>query len=254
MLQVKRESQVTFLRCPALDDIPRVVHAFSTRQGPKSDFTLGPITLGSPIIQANRDCFLTVIGAPGWPVQRLKQVHSAVVCEMDDISCVDEAVEGDAAVTALAGIMLAVQTADCVPILIADTKARAVAAIHAGWRGTATHITELTIARVEKKFAIKPSDLTAAIGPHIGVCCYEVGEDVVNAIDDRSAFEYRREWVRPHLDLAGANRKQLLEAGLSPDRILTSFLCTQCRADSFFSYRREGPHTGRMLSAVGIAP
>ncbi len=146
------------------------------------------------------------------------------------------------------------QTADCVPILIADFAGTCVAAIHAGWRGTAARITQLTVARMVEKFAVRPQDLSAAIGPHIGVCCYEVGPDVVAAIPEKEAFERRPDWLKPHLNLAAANRQQLLSAGLSAEQIETTTLCTQCRADLFFSYRREGERAGRMLSVIGIAP
>jgi YfiH family protein len=235
MLQVKRVSQVTFLHSEALDRIPRIVHAFSTRQGDRNDF-------------------LSAVGAPGWPVMKLKQVHSGIVCEMHDATAATDPVEGDASVTALAGVVLAIQTADCAPILLADSQSRAVAAIHAGWRGTAAHISEVTVRRLREKFDIDPKNLTAFIGPHIGVCCYEVGAEVVQAITEPGAFEHRAEWAKPHLNLAEANRQQLLNSGIPVEQVETSALCTYCRADLFHSYRREGSGSGRMLSVIGIAP
>ena len=119
MLQVKRQDQITFLRSEALDRIPGIVHAFSTRRGERNDFSLGPANSPNPMIQINRARFAAAIGAPGWPIIKLKQVHSGIVVDVDDTSAASEAVEGDAAVTSLRGIMLGVQTADCVPILIA---------------------------------------------------------------------------------------------------------------------------------------
>jgi YfiH family protein len=174
--------------------------------------------------------------------------------DMDDTMAAGDAVDGDASVTSVHGPVLAVQTADCVPILIADSSARCVAAIHAGWRGTAARITEQTVKRLAEKFAVKPEDLIAVIGPHIGVCCYEVGEEVVRAIADPEAFERRPEWPKPHLNLGIANRNQLIAAGLKAEQIEVSSLCTRCRADLFFSYRREGEQAGRLLSVIGIAP
>jgi YfiH family protein len=162
--------------------------------------------------------------------------------------------EGDAAITALTGKLLGVQTADCVPVLIAESQARAVAAIHAGWRGTAARIAELTVERLTTKFHVRAEELTAVIGPSVGVCCYEVGEDVVKTIADDEVFEQRVEWLKPHLNLAEANRRQLRNAGIPGNRILVSSLCTQCRGDLFFSYRREGRKVGRLLSVIGIAP
>jgi YfiH family protein len=254
MLQVKRESQVTFLHSEALDRIPGIVHAFSTRRAERNDFTLGPLSSPNPIIPMNRARFLAVTGAPGWPVLKLRQVHSGVVRDMDDTTAAGDPVEGDASVTSIRGALLGIQTADCVPILIADLAGSGVAAIHAGWRGTAARITAQTVARLISKFGVKSENLTAAIGPHIGVCCYEVGPEVVDAVNEPSAFEQRPEWSKPHLNLAAANRQQLISAGLNPDRIDATSLCTQCRSDLFFSYRREGDRAGRLLSVIGIAP
>jgi hypothetical protein len=206
------------------------------------------------MIQINRARFFSAIGAPGWPVLKLKQVHSGVVLEMDDTWAASEAQEGDAAITALPGALLAVQTADCVPILVAHVEARCVAAIHAGWRGTAARIAEKTVERLIRKYGVHAEDLCAVIGPHIGVCCYEVGPDVTNAMADPSVFESRSSWPKVHLNLLEANRKQLLDSGLKMNRIIPSSLCTRCRSDLFFSYRREGDNAGRLLSVIGIAP
>jgi YfiH family protein len=254
MLNVKRESQVTFLHSEALDRIPGIVHGFSTRRAERNDFSLGPLSSPNPIIPINRARFLGAIGAPGWPILKLVQVHSGIVRDMDDTRAAGDAVEGDASVTSIHGALLGVQTADCVPILIADSSGSCVAAIHAGWRGTAARITAKTVARLIEKFDVRADDLTAAIGPHIGVCCYEVGPEVVDAINEPSAFEQRSDWAKPHLNLAAANRQQLLSVGLSADRIEATSLCTQCRSDLFFSYRREGERAGRMLSVIGIVP
>jgi YfiH family protein len=254
MLQVKRESQVSFLHSEALDRIPGIVHAFSTRRAERSDFTLGPLSSPNPIIPMNRARFLAAIGAPGWPILKLRQVHSGIVRDMDDTTAAGDPVEGDAAVTGIRGALLGVQTADCVPILIADNAGNCVAAIHAGWRGTASRISALTVARLTAKFAVQAKDLIAAIGPHIGVCCYEVGPEVVEAIHEPGAFERRPEWSKPHLNLTAANRDQLLSAGLTADRIEATSLCTRCRGDLFYSYRREGESAGRMLSIIGIMP
>src|SRR5438128_11150464 len=110
MLQVKRQDQITFVHVEALDRIPGVLHAFSTRRGERSDFSLGPVTSPNPMIQINRVRFVAAIGAPGWPIIKLKQVHSGMVVDIDDTSAAGEAVEGDAAVTSLRGIVLGVQT------------------------------------------------------------------------------------------------------------------------------------------------
>jgi len=254
MLQVKRESQITFLYSEALARIPGIIHAFSTRRSERNDFALGAGLAMNPLVQMNRIRFVAAAGAVGWPVLKLKQVHSGIVRVMEDTSAAGEAVEGDAAITSLSGVLLSVQTADCVPILLADSHARAIAAVHAGWRGTAAHIVETTVAELGRHYPIKPQDIVAAIGPHIGVCCYEIGEEVVDAIRDTAAIERRPEWPKPHLNLGEANRRQLLRAGIPEKQIESSSLCTRCREDLFFSYRRDGARTGHMLSVVGIAP
>src|SRR5690242_1292058 len=151
MLQVKRQDQITFLHSETLNQIPGLVHAFSTRRAERNDFSLGPVDSPNPMIQINRARFLAAIGAPGWPIIKLKQIHSGTVVDVDDTSAASDAVPGDAVVTSLSGIILGIQTADCVPILIADVEARGVAAIHAGWRGTAAQIAGSTVARLIHK-------------------------------------------------------------------------------------------------------
>ena len=239
MLQVKRKDQITFLQSQTLQGISGVVHAFSTRRWAG----LGDL---------NRVQFMAAIGATGWPLLKLKQVHSGTVIEMRDTSAANDAIEGDAAVTALRGVMLGVQTADCVPILIADSRGTAVAAVHAGWRGTAARITEATVATLSQKYSINPEDLVASIGPHIGVCCYEVGLEVVEAIGDPAVFEQKALEAKPYLNLAEANRRQLIGAGLPEAQIATTSLCTRCRDDLFFSYRRDGKKTRHLLSVIGM--
>jgi purine-nucleoside/S-methyl-5'-thioadenosine phosphorylase / adenosine deaminase len=254
MLQVKRQDQITFLHSETLNQIPGLVHAFSTRRAERNDFSLGPVDSPNPMIQMNRARFLAAIGAPGWPIIKLKQIHSGIVVDVDDTSAASEAVAGDAGVTALRGVVLAVQTADCVPVLVADIESRVVAAIHAGWRGTAAGIVMIAVTRIVEKFHIDPKSLHAVIGPHIGVCCYEVGEDVVQAMPDASAVETREEWSKPHVNLASANRRQLMETGIPETQIETSSLCTKCREDLFHSYRRDGKRMGHLLSVIGLTP
>ena len=133
------------------------------------------------MVQMNRAQFLAALGAPGWPIIKLQQVHSGTVLDIDDTSAASEPVEGDAVITSIPGIMLGILTADCVPILIADEDGKAVGAAHAGWRGTAARIAETAVLRLIEKFRIEPQKLTAAIGPHIGPCCYEIGEEVASA-------------------------------------------------------------------------
>lgn len=254
MLQVKRTSQITLLEAPALAAIPGILHGFSTRRSEHGEFTLGPIGSENPAIPINRARFLSAVGMTGWPFLKLKQTHSDIIHRMDDTRAAVEPLEGDAAITAVHGVVLGIQTADCVPILIADRQGRAVAAIHAGWRGIAARIAEKAVNRISKEYGIEPGDLVAAIGPHNAVCCYEVGDEVVEAVQDPEVVIRRPDWKKPHLNQGLANQRQLVGAGIPENQISASNLCTQCRSDLFYSYRREGKHTGRLLAVIGIQP
>src|SRR6186713_562008 len=166
MLQANRVSQITVLSEPALSAIPGIVHGFSTRRAEHNAFTLGPSNSENPAIPINRARFLDAVGMTGWPILKLKQTHSNTVHDFKDTWAASQPVEGDAAITALRGAALGIQTADCVPILIADKNARVVAAVHAGWRGTANRIVKRTVELIFEKYSISPSELTAVIGPH----------------------------------------------------------------------------------------
>ncbi|MDQ6700456.1 MAG: polyphenol oxidase family protein, partial [Acidobacteriota bacterium] len=133
---------------------------------------------------------------------------------------------------------------DCFPMLLVDTKRRAVAAIHAGWRGTAQQVAVETVAAMVRTFGCTPDYLHAAIGPGIGKCCFEVGPEV--------ARELTGVEEPMHVDLGEINRRQLIEAGLSRERIYSAGLCTVCNHREFFSYRRDRENAGRMRSVVGI--
>ncbi len=189
----------------------------------------------------------------GWPdrsrLVTLHQMHSdRVVCIRGDAPS-GRAGEGDALVTAQAGILVGVRTADCVPVLIADPVRRVVAAVHAGWRGAAAGITRKAIETMRSKFGSEPGDLVAAIGPAIGPCCYEVGPEV----SERFAplFPERADLNgRARIDLSEANRRQMIAEGVLETHIATGAPCTFC-TPTLHSYRRDRSH-GRMVSAIGI--
>jgi YfiH family protein len=172
----------------------------------------------------------------------LKQVHSA--------KCV--AAEGRAGVVGQAdalledrpGSVIAVKTADCMPILLADEGRRAVAAVHAGWRGTAARIVQAVVSGMGERFGTRAEDLHAAIGPGIGACCYEVGAEVMARFGGQG---------RGYLDLEAENRRQLEESGVTPTRIYASHLCTMCREDELHSFRRDREAAGRLYSFIGLA-
>jgi YfiH family protein len=150
--------------------------------------------------------------------------------------------EGDALIENGPGNLVAVKTADCIPILLVDPDRRAVAAVHAGWRGTVAHIVQGAVRAMSNEFGSQAGSLLAAIGPGIGKCCYEVGADVAARFGESGAC---------HIDLVEANRRQLIEAGIPASRIYAANLCTQCGAEDFHSYRRDREESGRMLSFIG---
>ena len=176
----------------------------------------------------------------------LKQIHSAACVPAEGRSGVLG--EGDALLENSPGSVVAVKTADCIPLLLVDQRRRAVAAVHAGWRGTAARIAAKTVEAMGRRFSTQPGDLHAAIGPGIGKCCYEVGSEVAAQFGEPLLGNHGR----THIDLALANRRQLEEVGVTPERIYASNLCTMCRPEEFHSFRRDKEAAGRMYSFVGI--
>ena len=170
----------------------------------------------------------------------LRQIHSALPVVANQPGC---AGEGDALIANRPGVAVSIRTADCFPILLADDGRRVVAAIHAGWRGTAAQIVPLTLQKMHDEFGTDSINVHAAIGPGIGACCYEVGEEVARHFGvDRCR----------HIDLAAANRRQLMDSGVPEAQIQVLGLCTRCDSSRFHSYRRDGVRAGRMISFIRI--
>jgi YfiH family protein len=188
----------------------------------------------------------------GWPdtarLATLGQVHSGAVLIADRAGRIGE---GDALISNQPGIMLSVRTADCLPILIADTRNQAVAAVHAGWRGTILEIVPKTIQAMNEQFGTRLEDLVMAFGPGIGACCFEVGAEVASQFS--SLFpEHADLGQKTTLNLVEANIRLLGRNGGSPRHIATSTFCSRCQPDLFHSYRRDGDKAGRMVSAIAI--
>jgi polyphenol oxidase len=175
------------------------------------------------------------------PLALLHQIHSATCVAAGGRE--GELGDGDALLENLPGHAVAVKTADCTPILLADVRLRAVAAVHAGWRGTVQEIVAGAVAAMRERFGSAPADIHAAIGPAIGACCYEVGPEVSVHFGLSG---------RTHIDLAAANRGQLERAGVAPGRIYVAGLCTRCHPERFHSFRRDGAAAGRLHSFVGV--
>ncbi|HKW56006.1 MAG TPA: peptidoglycan editing factor PgeF [Candidatus Acidoferrum sp.] len=272
------------LQIPALSKVPRLLHGFSTIPGGVSKLNgQSVLNLGftdwdsRENVAENRRRFQSALGASDFPLITLKQFHSDVAHVFD--SAPSDPCRGDAAITNRPGLLLAVQTADCVPILLADPQKRGIAAIHAGWRGTLARIVTKTIGAMQMHFRTNARDLLAAIGPCIGPCCYEVGTEVATQFlsqfpDAASYFDELRTGDEPNplqwlnmappghqpppksvfLNLRAANRSQLLSAGLRSQNIHVLDLCTACRPDLLFSYRKQGSSTGRLMSAISLCP
>ena len=169
--------------------------------------------------------------------------------------------EGDSLITNEADLLIAIQIADCTPVLLVDPEKRAVASVHAGWRGILKEIMKETLMLMQKQYSTNPPACVAVIGPSIRDCCYEVGEDVIGAISRK--FDYAPDLFqhsprgfekgqKKFLDLPAACRRQLLDCGLCAENIFTNAPCTACDTNRLFSHRMESGKTGRMMALIGI--
>lgn len=241
-------------------------NAFSTRLGGVSSLPTRSLSLGNfrqdsrENVLENRRRFSAALRASDWTLVTASQIHSAEVRSVQDESDARrEAAPCDALTANLPRTLLAVQTADCLPILLVDMRSRAFAAVHAGWRGTRTGIVSRTLERMQLTYDTRPEDVHAAFGPSIAVCCFEVGPEVIAQFEQAFGFgaqavQQRQADGKAHLDLSFINRRLLLEAGVPGEQIYDCALCTSCKNDLFFSYRRErGAEqvVGRLMGVVG---
>jgi hypothetical protein len=240
-------------------------NAFSTRGGGVSPFTEASLNLAgfdedsAENIHENRRRFLSLIGGR-WTLAACWQVHGRDVRVVRDASeAGNESERCDALTTDLPGVLLGVKTADCVPVILGDARTGACAAVHAGWRGTLAGIVKHALASMRREFGTRPEDVRAAIGPAALACCYEVGPEVIAAF--RAEFTNADALFTPTsegralVDLHRANLEQLTESGVAPERVHALPLCTMCRPEDFFSYRRDRKlhgRTGRLLSVIGF--
>jgi polyphenol oxidase len=248
------------------------VNGFSTRMGGVSPMPDAALSLAgfnedaAENILENRRRFLKLF--PGeWNLAGCWQVHGSdvrLVKRREDAKSAEnqlgETIYCDAIVSDAIGVLAGVKTADCVPLLLGDSETGCFAAVHAGWRGTLVEIAKVTVRRLEQEYQSRPENLRVAIGAAAGACCYEVSDEVINAFT--SKFSKARELfteTRPGhamVDLLKANRDQLIEAGVRDERIHVAPLCTMCRTDLFFSYRKEKRlhgKVGRLMAIVGRA-
>lgn len=237
-----------------------IPHAFTTRQGGSSQGPFASLNLGRGVnddpetVAANRRAVLRALGLSSTQHVEADQVHGAVVAVVGAADAGRSIAGADGLATADPGLALAIHAADCVPLLLADPKRRVVAALHAGWKGTAAGIAVEGVRLLADRFKSNPEDLLVAIGPSIGPCHYEVDEPVMQRMrrwawwPEVAAANGREHW---QLDLRAACRKQLLDAGVSPGRIQVLDLCTYDHPDLFYSYRRDRL-TGRMAAIVAV--
>ncbi len=285
----KSRNKLQILRSEKLGKLPWLVHGFSTRIGGVSRVYGGnTLNLGftkhdsRAAVERNRELFLKELGATSgrrvWPLVWLRQIHSDLIHHVDSVPA--QPLAGDGIVTDTPGLIVAVQVADCLPIILADPKRRAVGVFHAGWRGTVKRIVEKGVGEMRKYFGSDPRNLVAAIGPGVRGCCYEVGEEVRTRFEGQFSYAsslfrevkesdpVREKYpllfltarapghgelpVKLFLDLVEANRRQLLDAGVLVKNIDTEAPCTVCHPELLFSFRAEKGVTGRMMAAAGI--
>jgi YfiH family protein len=277
------------LPAEALARIPWLIHGFSTRGGGSSRvYGENSLNLGftqqdsRAAVERNRAAFLKKLGAMNgnnpWPLVTLRQIHSDLIHHV--ATPPKSPLAGDGLITDTPGMLVGIQTADCLPVILVDTKRRAVGVFHAGWRGTVKRIVEKGAGEMRRHFGTLPRDLKAAIGPGIHHCCYAVGPEVRDQFSAQFAYaadllneveehdEVREKYPmlfltarapghstmpkKIYLDLAEANRRQLLAVGVSRKNIWVSPLCTACRPEQLFSYRADKTVTGRMMAVSGI--
>jgi hypothetical protein len=223
---------------PALEGIPGLVHGFERFEGSPRTETRdeGRARVGEALARHGR-------------LHLLRQVHGSRVAEAP----FEAPPEADAVTAREAGALVGVETADCLPALLIDPVRRAVAAVHAGWRGTAQGVAARALEALVRGGS-RPEDLIAALGPGIGPCCYEVGDELRPEFGALAAAVFRPgPRGRPHLDVREANVRQLRAAGVRARSIHHVAECTCCLPGRYHSFRRDGAGTGRMISFVGFA-
>ncbi|MDH3973116.1 MAG: peptidoglycan editing factor PgeF [Deltaproteobacteria bacterium] len=255
------------LEAPLFKNHSQIIHAFSTRTGGYSKAPFDSLNLSCKTgdeknnVKKNIErlnLFLSIDSPPFF----LDQVHGNNVLVADDIKSHESHYPFDAIITSNKEKAIVILTADCLPLLLYDPVKSVIAAIHAGWKGTSLQIAEKTVTKMKERFKSDPAHIIAAIGPAIGPCCYEVDHPLVSAFEGLNSYhpETLHSFISPAegkndrwmFDLARANRLQLLNVGLIQDNIDELQLCTCCRSDLFYSYRRDGKHSGRQGAILMI--
>jgi hypothetical protein len=254
---IKRKDRLEHIESVHVGSGKSITHSFLTRKGGVSTAPFASLNFSSKEgdslenIQYNERAVGKAFGFSPSSLITLNQVHGNKVILLKKpgekpLSNVD--FNGDAIITNQRGFALGILTADCLPILIDDPSKGVIGAVHAGWKGTSLRIVQKTLLAMEKFFEVKPDDVKVALGPSIGPCCYEVDDKVLKPLRKNLTKEMIPVGKRM-LNLAQINRKLLLEMGVKEESIELINICTSCRKDLFFSYRRDGK-TGRQLSFI----
>jgi len=283
------KTKLQLLHSEKLAKLPWLVHAFSTRHGGVSRVYGGnTLNLGftnhdsRAVVERNRTLFLKQLGVPNprKTLITLRQIHSDLIHRIEGAP--KHPLAGDGLITNTPGLLLAILTADCLPVILVDKKNRAIGVFHAGWRGTVKRIVEKGVGEMQRYFGSDPRNMIAAIGPGVQACCYQVGAEVRQKFE--AQFAYAAELFREvkesdpvrekypmlfltarapghselpvslFLDLVQANRRQLIDADVPAKNIDASSPCTACRTDLLFSHRAEKGVTGRLMAVVGVRP
>jgi hypothetical protein len=270
MMSVIQHEQngVVYHTAEQLDAIPGLVHGFSTRLGGVSQGIYASMNLGlnrgddPDCVRENYRRFLNAIGAEGRQFAMCNQVHGSVVRTITTADVKTDVYgklgyEADGMMTALPGVTLVVFAADCIPVLLCDPVRRVIAAVHAGWRGTAYGIVTEAVSRMKLVYGCKPENIRAAIGPGIGPCCFETHEDVPNAMTAAVAspalpYIKIKENGKFTVDLKGINARRLELAGLDPANIAVCDDCTSCMGDKYWSHRKVGGDRGSMAAMIEL--
>ncbi|MFB3903281.1 MAG: peptidoglycan editing factor PgeF [Acidobacteriota bacterium] len=230
-----------------LEEVSGLLHAFTTRA---TDHLVKDAPSATEVA-SGKSLFLATLGIRPEQIVQLKQIHSDRVVKIDDSYSANQGAvpeRADGIQLARAGFFAVIKTADCAPIIAVHPKSRSVCALHAGWRGTRDRITRKALTRFLAETGADPTELLVAIGPSIRKCCYEVGMEVLQQFAD-AEHDMDRIASGRWLDIVDANRAQVEDLGV--DCFLDSGMCTACRTDLFYSYRREGK-TGRLWALAGF--
>ena len=280
LVPTKVPAKQFLLQSTSLKRLPWLVHGFTTRASGNLGFTKGA---SRRAVERNRAALIKrLTRTRPWPLVTLRQIHSDLIHPVTDVP--GQLLAGDGLITRTPGLLLAIQTADCLPVILVDIKHHAIGVFHAGWRGTVQRIVEKGVGEMRRNFGTHPKDIHATIGPGVHKCCYQVGQEVRDRFESQFAYASElfhetkesdeiherypllfltarapghSEHVLPKkifLDLVEANRRQLLDAGVPAKQISASPLCTSCQTDMLFSYRKEKEAAGRMLAVAGLKP